>query len=312
MQTDFFTYLSDTVDSIVNRSSHDQRNREALEELDRFLSDINSQRELPDRIDLGSGPELIRKEHTELTREQIEQNARDMLEGQRHASVNAIERDIEARDTKFREQKENAGTAAQTAREATEESFSNALQNVNSDVLRRGLARSSIAINRVGNLEETQAREMTRIGEALGREVQRLENEISGLVHQRERALADFDVAFASQLTNKIHTLQNEHDRRRNDVLVYNNALAEREAAAEVNRRVQEANIYRTELDNRIREDQILGGEEGRSRAIFNEMSRILEGMNPRDARQLIMTNHIFRDNLSDRDFFRLYDRFTR
>jgi|GEM_PF-1210855 len=307
---DMLSYIAESIDSVVNRNKRNEEVDNAMRDLNNFIQDQRPQ--IPDRPELPGVPEFDRQQFTERTEEELRQQANDKLADQRIAGERAIETEMQNRENNLNTQRENAQTSVDSQRESVAENFERAQTNVNNDSLRRGLARSSIAVNRSADLAEQAATQSAAIGASLARALEQLDNDISALSGQREQALADFNVTQAARLTQTIHQLQTEQDRARRDAIAFNNNVAEQERRAAIEQAERSAALHQRELDILERERNLSGGAAASSNAIFNEMVNVLNSLSPTDARRQVMENPIFRDNLSPQEFYRLHDRFTR
>jgi len=307
---DFINYIGETVDSIVNRRERQDEVNSALDELNDFIN--NSKPSIPDRPDLPGVPDFERQEVNERTEDELREAAEAKLAGEKLAAQRAAEQAAQNRENDLNTKRENAQTSADAQRDALAESFERASQHVNNDTLRRGLARSSIAVNRQGALAEQKATQNAAIGAALARQIEQIDNAIASLAGQREQAIADFNVKHAARLTQKIHQLRTEQDRAKRDAIAFNNNVSEQERRAAIEQQERGAALHQRELDILAREMELSGSTNDRDTLLFNKMAEILDRLPPTEARRQVMQNPIFRDNLSPQSFYRLFDRFTR
>ncbi|MCL2061228.1 MAG: hypothetical protein FWH03_01195 [Firmicutes bacterium] len=309
---DFFGLLSEAVGSVTNRKKQDEDMQNGLEDLAAFINELNKPQSLPDRPDLGELPQYQRLAVEEKSAEDLERAAQSNLADYKLNSVNAIEREIELLNDKLSAEKETANQAAKDKNAALASAYDSAKKAVNDDTLKRGLARSSIAVNKQAQLADAKAAESTRINAAFIDAINKLDNEIEGLTHKRETALNNFNISYAAKLTQQINTLKEEQDKRKTEAIKYNNTLSEKEHSASVDKMDKEASIYGKELDNRAKENNLTAGQTNKDEAIYKKMVEVLDSMNGADARKQVMENPVFRDNVSDYYFYKLYDRYTR
>jgi len=302
----FFNYVAETFDSVANRQNRNQEVDNAMRDITDF---INSQRpQIPNRPDLPGVPDFERQTVTERTDDELRELAENKLSGERLAQERAIDTQMQNRERDLGTQRENATTSAQEKKDATQASFERASQFVNNDALRRGLARSSIAVNRQSDLAEQSATQQAAIAHSLTRKIEGIENEISSLAGQRDQAIADFNVQHAARLAQQIHTLRQEQDRAVRDAAAFNNNVAEQERRAAIEQQERGAALHQRELDILARERELTGNNND----VFNHMVTVLRTLGATDARREVMENPIFRDNLSAQQFYRLFDMFTR
>ncbi|MCL2847585.1 MAG: hypothetical protein FWE13_02385 [Firmicutes bacterium] len=304
---DLVSYISDTVDSVVNRRSRNEELERALNELNQFIQDQRPT--IPDRPELPGVPEFERQQVTVRTDDELSQLASDKLAGERLAQERAIETRIFNQERDLTTARQNAEISAKEQKEALASNIERAENAINNDVLRRGLARSSIAVNRQADLAEQHSNQAQAIAGNKLRAIEQIDNGIASLVSQRDQALADFNVTHAARLTQAIHQLRTEQDKAVRDATAFNNNVAELERRAEIERQERSAALHQRELDILARERELTGGN---GDPIFNKMVQVLITLSPSDARRQIIENPIFRENLSPQQFYRLFDQFAR
>ena len=305
---DVFTHIGDAVDSVVNRRTRSNEVANAMRELNEFL---DSQRVvLPDRPSLPGAPELERQQVNVRDDNQLGQLANDKLAGERVLAESAINTRIDNQESGLNTARENAQRSAVEQKESLAANTERAAQHINNDSLRRGLARSSIAVNRQADLAENSANQAQAIAGNMHRQLEQIDNDIASLEGQRAQAIADFNVTHAARLSQTIHQLRVEQDRAVRDAKAFNNNVAEQERRAEIERQDRESALYLRELDIAQRENAMTG--QSSDTAVFNRMVEILLTLSPADARRQVMENPIFKENLSPQQFYRLFAQFAR
>ncbi|MCL2369976.1 MAG: hypothetical protein FWC80_01930 [Firmicutes bacterium] len=187
-----------------------------------------------------------------------------------------------------------------------ESAFAQAQQRADNDALRRGLARSSIAVNRTADIQTASAEaESNARGENSVR-LADIDAQLARLDSQREQALNDFNIAHAARITQEINRLTGERTAQNDAAIQFNNNVLNQEMQRELNavqlaQRTDDLNASRASAE-RARHQE----------ALFTSTFRELEAMSARDARNEIRNNVLLREQLTPSQFFRLYDRFGR
>ena len=114
-----------------------------------------------------------------------------------------------------------------------EESYSTALKDVGNSLLKRGLARSSVAANLESGIMEGQAAALASAAADLNGRLAGLEKEITDLNSEREKALSELDIARAASVTERINNLKAERDEKMKEAVKYNNTIEEKIAEYE-------------------------------------------------------------------------------
>jgi len=305
---DAINKIGDAIDGVVNRRTRNQEVENAMREINDFLA--NQRPQLPDRPELPGAPEFQRQQVTVRDDNQLGQLANDKLAGERVAAESAINTRIENQNRDLNTARDNAQHSAREQKESLAENTERAAQHINNDSLRRGLARSSIAVNRQADLAQNAANQAQAIAGNMHRQIEQIDNDIAALESQRAQAIADFNVTHAARLTQTIHQLRTEQDRAVRDAAAFNNNVAELERRAEIERQDRESALYQRELDILQRENQITGTNA--STETFNKMVQVLLTLSPTDARRQVMENPIFKENLTPQQFYRLFNQFAR
>lgn len=263
------------------------------------LYKVSASDSLPDPI------EYERLEYDAPTDEEIEENAASALEDYRKTGIEDIENDSANRI----EDKENERTAAKkTGEEAAAEAaarYEKAIGDFESDALKRGLARSSIALNKSEELQSEKVKALTDIRDSVNGELSRIDGEINALVSDREKALSDFNIAYAAKLTEKISELTEKRDEKQAEVLKYNNSLAEKEREDQL--RMLELYGKMSEQEGSVPESKLAEYYEAK----YNVIREYLSGLDADKAAREIKDNPLLRNSVSDYFYYRLYNEFA-
>ena len=98
------------------------------------------------------------------------------------------------------------------------------------DALRRGLARSSIIVNKLNALENSKAQAKSDAASGLFDSINQIDNKLNELETARLNALDEFDIVYAAKIGAEIQKLNAERQARLDDVIKYNNTLKAYEA----------------------------------------------------------------------------------
>ena len=121
-------------------------------------------------------------------------------------------------------------TAAKQKQQEIDAYYNTAKQDSSNDALRRGLARSSIIINKLDALENNKAQAKTDVTQSLFDGIAQIDARLNALETQRLDALDEFDIVYAAKLGQEIAKLQEERQKRLDEVVRYNNSLKADEA----------------------------------------------------------------------------------
>ena len=178
------------------------------------IQEISAQNTLPTKPDLGEGESYERIEYNAPTDEEIEAQAKSSLAGYEIAEKNAIENEITSLFTKYGIDKQNNASSYENAVNSIVNAYKNAIENASNDALKRGLARSSIAVNTIGALESEQAKAKSDATLAYEKNNAEIDSKISELEVKKQKAMDDFNVAYTAKLTQQINELKEKRDEK--------------------------------------------------------------------------------------------------
>lgn len=286
--------------------------------LDDMKSEIAAMEEKPEteKPKLPDGPAYERIEYEPPTDEALQKRAREEYEAYRRTAEKAIAEEKAAAEAKLNREKAAADDKAAADRQAVDAAYDRADEQTANDTLKRGVARSSIAVNRMADLAKARADERTAVEKGYSEKLAALDGEIGSLEAKRQQALNDFNITLAAKITARINELTDERTNKQNEAIRYNNGLAEKEAAYEVDKTMKESDLYGEQLSQTEKENELEKkygtNTEKRYAAVYDKMRGTLAGMSAAEARDAVRNDTFFTDNLSQYWYYKLYDEFGR
>ena len=173
-------------------------------------------------------PEYELMVYDALTDEEIVALVRSQLEAYKNAGISSINATAES-------EKNNAqgtrGAIEQSKTEnerATNTIYDSAKNKIDADMIKRGLARSSIASLLVSESENARARTLADHELQYRNALQEIDNKISEAESKRQRALESFNIEYAVKYAEEVKKLQEERAKKEEEVLKYNNTIKEK------------------------------------------------------------------------------------
>ena len=123
------------------------------------------------------------------------------------------------------------------------DSYQQAKASSAAEALKRGLARSSIALSQGTVLDEKQAEQIANVRNSYIEQAAEIDYKLSDLETKKQSALADLDISYAAKLAIEIDELKNERSKKIEEVTKYNNELAKYEAEYNINRQKAEQDL---------------------------------------------------------------------
>lgn len=287
--------------STQKTSSTDDGYSKLLKELD----DISKKYEFPlkEKTLIDPNITLERKTYSEPTDDEIKKRAEDSLTEYKNATKNRIQSENKVAVDNISKEIENAIDSAKNSKITTNAYFDKAKQDAENDALKRGLSRSSIIINTLSAFDQNRIDKLNAIDKKLTNQIDALNNQIDILTLEKEKALNDFDIEYASKLNTKISDLKSELQTRKNEVIEYNNKIEEiekqyqKDAIKSNNDAISQTS---TELANRIKllasnSDDVKKAKESEN---YTAVINFLNSMEPAQAIDFVQNNQYIRQIL--------------
>lgn len=265
--------------------------------------------------ELPEGVKYDRIEYDAPTDEEIAQTAEKELEAYKNESIAAIERETAAERARLEKDKADGSARLESEKREINAAYDEADKKVSDDVLRRGVARSSIAVNRMADLAEARAGSIAAAAAELNAQIAEIDGELDALAFKREQALNSFNISLAAKLTERINELKDARYERQAEVTKYNNSLSEKEQAYAADKVRADADLYSEALSQREKESEYAdtyGKDAATEKAVYERLRAALSAMDADDARDALRNDTFFEDNLSNYYYYLLYDEFGR
>ncbi len=192
--------------------------------------------------------QLERFEYQKPTQEQLQQEAKDSLESFKDTEKKDIEQDFLEGNKKLDEQQESIIEDNKSTIKGLEEGLESSKENSKNNLLRRGLARSSIMTGKMNQIDQVYNNAIADENEKLSKSLEKINLEKQILEAQKQSALESFDIAYAQKLTEKINKLTQSAKQTEEAVIKYNNSLLEKEKkfeASQIDQNMDQENAIR-------------------------------------------------------------------
>lgn len=221
----------------------------------------------------------------------------------------AEEEELNAKRDSYEQAREKAGAEL-------EKSYEAATRAIDNDVVRRGLARSSIASVEHGALEREYLGKNAELIREYTNNITKLETDIAAVNRKLQDALNDFNLTYASKLTAKLNELKAEREKKMQEVIEYNNEIKRKQASLDYDRLKTESELYSEALSQEKQEKSLDGVPAERRdeiyQAVYKKMDEFLSSLDPADALLEIRNHSMYRQHLSNYYYSKLYDKYGR
>ena len=246
----------------------------------------------------------------------LKQTAESELADYKRSNENSLRQKSAAEEEELSSKRDTYEQAREKAESELEKSYEAATRAIDNDVVRRGLARSSIASAEHGALEREYLGKNAEILREYTNKIAKLETDIASVNKKLQDALNDFNLTYASKLTVRLNELKAEREKKMQDVLEYNNEIKRKQASLDYDRLKTENDLYSQALAQEKQEKSLDGIPAERRdeiyQAVYKKMDEFLGSLDPVDALLEIRNHSMYRQHLSNYYYSKLYDKYGR
>lgn len=291
------TYLREKAKNKTNESASSQKDNynDKLKELEDFLSD---ETETPDLLDF---PKYERYEYEAPSDEEITSSAQRELEGYRNSGESSIKNEYAQKEKQLEKERAAKEKMFDDSNAKLEAAYRQVSESLGNDALKRGLARSSIALNNQAEAGKAYTQSAKELIDEYNGKISSIDEELAGLDAELQRALDSFKIGYAAQLSERINELKSEREKNKLEALKYNNSLIKDEYEDRL------AKQKTTSSAKKMTEKE----KEAYEKRVYDKMNEVLSSLPIEEARELFNGSTIFRDNLSDKYYYSLHSRFS-
>lgn len=182
-------------------------------------------------------------DNVEINQDKIKKDAENSLAEEKKNEINSIIKEAENTKNDITASIQNVKTSAQTQKDNLDKLYEERKEVASDEALKRGLGRSSIIINQIDAFEKDKIDEYMAIDKELSSAINSLNAQLGELETNKQKALSDYDIAYAVKLNEKIKEINDELYQKQQEVIKYNNEIAEKEAEYNLSKEKQDASI---------------------------------------------------------------------
>lgn len=208
-----------------------------LKELEKQYNDSLPKEEEPDIDSLFPKESGLKEiDYTARTDEDIVKEAQDRIDLSKKQAVNNLDDKYQSAIDALSENKKSAGETLKQSYENLDKLYKQLRESANDDMLKRGIARSSIATNNMDALDASHLKSASDAESAYSKAVANINDGIAKLERDKDTALEELDLKYAVELDEKINALKAERDKTVEKYEKYNNEVRQKNEAYEANR----------------------------------------------------------------------------
>ncbi|MCM1306472.1 MAG: hypothetical protein NC037_06170 [Bacteroides sp.] len=149
---------------------------------------------------------------------------------------NSLENKYEAQKATVESNRQKAEDNLKSGYEKLRELYDDLRKRTENDVLKRGLARSSVATAQLDNLDAARMAGVSELQASYNSSMADIDDKIAGLENEKLNALEELDIKSALQLEERIAELKKERDKTVKEYEEYNNQARKQNADYQVKR----------------------------------------------------------------------------
>ena len=172
---------------------------------------------------------LTRLEYDAPTDDEIIKLASESLESKYKQKKDSLTDLTTEKKNDFLSAIERAKENSQREKIEVNDSFEKAKQSVENNALKRGMARSSVVVNEVGQLERQKNSQLGEVDRELTEKIEGINSQINSLEAELSQSIKDLDMEKAVELNEKITALKEDRKAKQDEVIKYNNSINETE-----------------------------------------------------------------------------------
>ena len=312
-------------DNAITTTEEKEAKEKAAETLEQLKTEILSSEtkkdpEMPERVTLTAPEKAERMERVDTDEKKLAEQAANSLKEYEKTALENIDQKAADQAEKLKSKEKDAADRREQSIEKIDDAYSEAKRNLENDVLKRGLARSSIAVAKGYELENSRLDSRTRAESEYTAAMDELGRLLDEVESGKINSIAELKETMATRIAEKTAELKKEAEKADAEALKYNNALDEKEAEEESRRLKAQEEIYAKALANYEKQqelDKASGAKSDRQianmyAANYNKMDSFLSSMNRTDAAKILKDDPFFRANLTEYLYYKLYDKYAR
>lgn len=211
--------------------------------LDKF-NDIDKKYSTGNKVDSKISLEKI--SYKAPTQDEVLKKAENSLSDYKTTKQDAINDDYNLQNQQIDQNINSIKKDQKEQQTEIKDTYSKVKENASNDAIKRGLARSSIIVNKLENYDNKMLNDLAVLSSQTSEKINSLNTQKNTLELEKNYALKSFDIEYAIKLQEKIDSLNEDISKNEQSVIKYNNEIAEIEA--KWNKEVEKENNER-EMD---------------------------------------------------------------
>lgn len=173
---------------------------------------------------------LEKMNYSKPTDEEISKKAKDSLQEYKTSGIDSINNEYLEKQEQAKKSISNLKEDLKNQTNNIISAYDNVKEEAKEDAIKRGLARSSIIVNTLAKHDQQMLNELSEKAKQINEKIDAYNGDLALLQTQKQNALNAFDIAYAVKLQEKIDGINEEVYKNEQDVIKYNNQIAQIQA----------------------------------------------------------------------------------
>ncbi|MGN1259129.1 MAG: hypothetical protein ACI4T8_02745 [Christensenellales bacterium] len=193
--------------------------------------------------ELGEEPVYQTMVEPEIDEEKIKEDVQKSYEGKRELEENKLKNKYEAKTKSVEEEKQDLLTSVDSDTDNINDKYDYLKEKSSAEALRRGLARSSVALLSLNSIEKDRVGELDSYAKNLSSSLEKLENEIGNLNEELYDAMNELDIELAEKINKEIESKVSELKQEKEKAIKFNNNVEKLRQQEAVNRAERQSEL---------------------------------------------------------------------
>lgn len=270
--------------------------KEALEEANKIGEKYKS----GDYIDAPDSLNLERVSVPSKSKEEISKEAENSISDKYEQSKANSNKNFENKIDEIFKNNQHIISKNEDNKKEINEYYDSSKKETENQMLKRGLARSSIVIGELASIEGARANDLAKLLSSFQESLDTNEKQIQDYNNQKEKAIEELDIKKAIELENKISSLTNEYEKAKKEAISFNNNVEKLEA--EYKKDLEKQKLEKQKETLKLK--QTYGDDyfkEEMHQKQYDFLESYLDSLEPEYALNLLLTNKEFKIMLQDK-----------
>lgn len=195
--------------------------------LDKF-NDVDKKYTVGNKID--SKLSLQKIDYKAPSQDEVLSKAQNSLNDYKSSSIDSINNKYNLQNSQIDKSINNLKLNEKEQKANIENTYSKVKENASNDAIKRGLARSSIIVNKLSDYDNKMINDLEVLSNETSNKIDSLNTQKNTLELEKSNALKSFDIEYAIKLQDKINSINEDIAKNEESAIKYNNQIAELEA----------------------------------------------------------------------------------